>query len=238
MSDSVETKDVAAIVEKKEALFSKKNRRLLIDPFDDNNPITVQVLGVCSALAVTVKIEKALVMAIAVVIVTALSNLIISLLRNGIPSRVRMIVQLVVIAFLVIMVDQALKAFSFGMWKELSVYIGLIITNCIIMGRLEAFAMANKPWPSFLDGLGNGLGYGAILIAVALVRELFGFGEIFGFPLWNYLGAGTFFGFQLWNGSFEYPINGLLVVPASAMFLIGILIWWQRARNTKLVDIS
>ena len=106
------------------------------------------------------------------------------------------------------------------------------------MGRLEAFAMANKPWPSFLDGLGNGLGYGAILIAVALVRELFGFGEIFGFPLWNYLGAGTFFGFQLWNGSFEYPINGLLVVPASAMFLIGILIWWQRARNTKLVDIS
>jgi len=217
-----------AEVQKKEGLFSKKNRRLLVDPFDDNNPITIQVIGVCSALAVTVSVKPAFVMSVAVVAVTAFSNLIISLLRNGIPGRIRMIVQLVVIAFLVILVDQILKAFMFDVSKALSVYIGLIITNCIIMGRLEAFAMANKPWASFLDGLGNGLGYGAILVAVALVRELFGKGAL----------TLPFVDDPVQIMPEGYVSNGLLVTPASAMFLIGIIIWIQRARNKKLIDAS
>lgn len=208
--------------QQKESVFSKKNRRLLTDPLDDNNPITVQVLGVCSALAVTVALKPALVMSLAVIAVCAFSNLIISLLRNSIPGRIRMIVQLTVIAALVILVDQILKAFSYDVYKQLSVYIGLIITNCIIMGRLEAFAMANKPLPSFLDGLGNGIGYGMILVGVAFFREFFGKGELFGFKLLPeaYIG------------------NGLMLLPASAMFLIGLMIWWQRGRNEKLVDIS
>ncbi len=214
--------ETATKQEEKEALFSKNNRRLLTDPLDDNNPITVQVLGICSALAVTVAIKPAFVMSIAVVAVTAFANLAISLMRNGIPPRVRMIVELVVIASLVILVDQILKAFSFDMWKQLSVYIGLIITNCIVMGRLEAYAMANKPWPSFLDGIGNGLGYGALLIIVAACRELFG--------------KGSLMGFQIMPDS--YVGNGLMLLPASAMFLIGIIIWIQRSRNTKLIDIS
>ncbi len=208
--------------EKKEAIFSKKNKGLLTDPLNDNNPITVQVLGICSALAVTVAIKPAFVMSIAVIAVTAFSNLAISLMRKGVPPRVRMIVELVVIAFLVIIVDQVLKAFSFDMWKQLSVYIGLIITNCIVMGRLEAYAMANKPWPSFLDGIGNGVGYGALLVVVAAMRELFG--------------SGTLLGFQIMPDS--YIGNGLMLLPASAMFLIGIIIWIQRSRNTKLIDIS
>ena len=170
---STETAQVSESIAPKEALFSKKNRRLMLDPMDDNNPITVQVLGVCSALAVTAQVFPAFIMAICVTVVTALSNLIISLIRDSIPSRIRMIVQLMVVAALVVLVDQVLKAFLYDMSKLLSVYVGLIITNCIIMGRLEAFAMANKPWPSFLDGIGNGLGYGAILIVVAVFREIF-----------------------------------------------------------------
>ena len=203
-------------------LLGKKERRLLTDPFNDNNPITVQVLGICSALAVTVAVKNALVMSIAVMVVTGFANLIISLLRNTIPNRVRMIVQLVVIASLVSIVEMILHAFQYDVYKQMSVYIGLIITNCIIMGRLEAFAIANKPWQSLLDGIGNGVGYGAILVTVALFREVFGKGTIMGYkvlPSW-------------------YEPNGLMLIPAAAIFLIGIIIWVQRAMNKKLVDIS
>ena len=203
-------------------LLGKKERRLLTDPFNDNNPITVQVLGICSALAVTVAVKNALVMSIAVMVVTGFANLIISLLRNTIPNRVRMIVQLVVIASLVSIVEMIFHAFQYDVYKQMSVYIGLIITNCIIMGRLEAFAMANKPWQSLLDGIGNGVGYGAILVTVALFREVFGKGTIMGYkvlPSW-------------------YEPNGLMLIPAAAIFLIGIIIWVQRAMNKKLVDIS
>jgi Na+-transporting NADH:ubiquinone oxidoreductase subunit D len=219
---STDTASIEQPKAKPEALFSKKNQRLLTDPLDNDNPISVQVLGICSALAVTAKLYNSLVMAIAVIAVTAFSNLTISLLRNGIPPRIRMIVQLVVIAALVVMVDQILKAFSFPVWKELTVYIGLIITNCIIMGRLEAFAMANKPWPAFLDGVGNGLGYGALLIIVAFFRELLGSGKLLGHQV-------------MWEG---YTGNGLMLMPASAMFLIGVFIWAQRSWNKKLVDAS
>jgi len=210
-----------AIAQKSE-LFGKKERRLLTDPFNDNNPITVQVLGICSALAVTSALKPSIVMAIGVTLVTAFSNLSISLLRKGIPGRIRMIVQLTVIAALVTVVEQALKAYQFDLYKQLSVYIGLIITNCIVMGRLEAYAMANKPWQSFLDGLGNGLGYGAILIFVAFCRELLGKGQLFGYQV---LGE--------W-----YVGNSLMLAPPAAMFIIGLLIWVQRARNPKLVDVS
>ncbi len=213
--------------EPKETLFSKKNKRLVTDPFNDNNPITVQVLGVCSALAVTTQLKPAFVMAISVVVVISFSNLIVSVLRKTIPSRIRMIVQLTVIASLVILVDQVLRAFVYDVSRQLSVYIGLIITNCIVMGRLEAFAMGNKPWPSLLDGLGNGIGYGAILIAVAFFRELFG--------------AGTLFGVQM-IPQFLYDIgyenNGIMLTSAAAMFIIGLLIWLQRSINNKLVDVS
>jgi Na+-transporting NADH:ubiquinone oxidoreductase subunit D len=211
-----------AEVAQQSSLLGKKERKLLTDPLDDNNPITVQVLGICSALAVTAAMKPSFVMAVAVVFVCAFSNLIISLLRKSIPGRIRMIVQLVVIAFLVTIVEQVLKAYQFDLYKQLSVYIGLIITNCIIMGRLEAFAMGNKPWQSFLDGLGNGIGYGVILLAVAFFRELFGKGELFG---------ATIFGD--W-----YIGNGLMVTPPAAMFLIGIMIWVQRSRNKALIDIS
>ena len=214
-------------VEPKEPLFSKKNQRIITDPFNDNNPITVQVLGVCSALAVTTQMKPAFVMALSVVVVITFANLIISLIRNGIPSRIRMIVQLTVIASLVILVDQVLKAYAYDVSRELSLYIGLIITNCIVMGRLEAFAMANKPWPSILDGVGNGIGYGVILIVVAFFRELFG--------------AGTLFGVQV-IPQFMYDIgyqnNGVMLTSAAAMFIIGVLIWVQRSVNSKLVDVS
>lgn len=227
---------------KKEPLFGKKERRLLLDPLNDNNPITVQVLGICSALAVTSLIFPSLVMAIAVIFVTALSNLTTSLVRNMIPKQVRMIVQLVIIAFLVTVVELALKYLNYPVYKQLSVYIGLIITNCIVMGRLEAFAMANKPWRSFLDGLGNGLGYGAILLMVAFFRELFGKGSLLaGTPLemmiigpsadyWINTQESVLFGW--------YTNNNLMVLPAAAMFIIGIFIWIQRSYNKKLVDIS
>lgn len=214
-------------VKSRENLFSKKNRKIVTDPLDDNNPITIQVLGICSALAVTTQIKPALIMAIGVTLVTAFSSLIISFIRDGIPSRVRIIVQLIVVALLVTIVDQLLKAFLYDVSKKLSVFVGLIITNCIVMGRLEAFAMSNKPWPSFLDGIGNGLGYGIILVAVAFFREL--------------LGAGTLFGFHVIPARFYelgYSNNGLMMLPPAALLIIGFYIWLQRWRNKKLINAS
>lgn len=219
--------EVAEIKEKKEPLFSKKNLQVLKDPLDDTNPVSVQVLGICSALAVTVQVKPAIIMTLGVLFVSAFSNLIISLLRNGIPGRVRIIVQLIVVATLVTIVDQVLKAFMFDVSKQLAVFVGLIITNCIIMGRLEAFALGQKPWPAFLDGIGNGLGYGLILIAVAFFRELFGAGSVLGFqviPDWAY--------------EHGYVNNGLMVLPPAALFLIGVYIWIQRSRNQKLINVS
>ncbi len=235
-------KDINSGVEEKEPLFGKKERKLLTDPLSDNNPITVQVLGICSALAVTSLVLPSVVMAIAVIFVTAFSNLFTSMLRNYIPKQVRMIVQLVIIATLVTVVELTLKYLNYPVYKQLSVYIGLIITNCIVMGRAEAFAMANKPWKSFLDGIGNGLGYGAILIIVGVIREVFGKGTLF---------AGTGIELKIIGPTADFLINttesvmfgwyannNLMVLPASAMFIIGILIWIQRSMNPKLVDIS
>lgn len=209
----------------KEPLFSPKNKRLLYDPLNDNNPITVQVLGICSALAVTVQMKPSIVMALAVMVVTAFSNLVISLIRNIIPNRIRIIVQLTVVAAMVIIVDQFLKAFVYDVSKQLSVFVGLIITNCIVMGRLEAYAMANKPWPSFLDGIGNGLGYGLILVIVSTIREL--------------LGSGALMGFRIIPESFYkmgYFNNGLIIMPPMALIIVGIIIWVQRSRNRKLIE--
>lgn len=209
----------------REPLFSAKTKKLLLGPLNKDNPITVQVLGICSALAVTVKLEPAFVMSISVMAVTAISNLLISLLRNTIPPRIRIIVQLVVIAALVILVDQILKAYLYDVSKQLSVFVGLIITNCIIMGRLEAFAMANKPWPSFVDGIGNGLGYGIILITVAFFREL--------------LGSGTIWGFHVLPKAFYemgYVNNGLMILPPMALIVVGIIIWVQRSKNPDLQE--
>jgi Na+-transporting NADH:ubiquinone oxidoreductase subunit D len=211
--------EVAEVQEKKaEPLFSKKNRRLLTNPLDLDNPVTVQVLGICSALAVTTQIKPAFVMALGLTIVTASSNLVISALRNTIPSRIRIIVQLAIVSLWVILVDQVLKAYVYDVSKQLSVFVGLIITNCIVMGRLEAYAMGNKPWPSFLDGIGNGLGYGLILMAVAFVRELFGSGSLLGFKIFESLGL-------------HYQGNGLLLLPAGACIIVGIIIWVQRSIN-------
>lgn len=222
-------------VKEAEPLFGKKEQKLISDPLNDNNPITVQVLGICSALAVTSLVYPSFVMAIAVIFVCAFSSLFTSLLRNRIPKSVRMIVQLVIIATLVTVVNLALQALNYPVYKQLSVYIGLIITNCIVMGRLEAFAMANKPWRSFLDGIGNGLGYGAILIIVGVIREIFGKGTLFaGSPIeLKLIGSAD----SLINIP-GYQNNNLMVLPAAAMFIIGILIWIQRSYNTKLVDIS
>jgi Na+-transporting NADH:ubiquinone oxidoreductase subunit D len=228
-------KTIAA--EEKAPLFGKKERKLLSDPLNDNNPITVQVLGICSALAVTTMVKPALIMAVSVVFVTAFANLSVSLLRKSIPKQIRMIVQLVVIAFLVTVVEQTLKAFNYATWKQLSVFIGLIITNCIVMGRLEAYAMANSPWRSFLDGIGNGLGYGFILIVVAAIREFFGRGSVAGFKIIGPTGEFLLNTSEIsWLG--WYQNNGLMVLPASAIFLIGIFIWIQRSMNAKLVDVS
>lgn len=210
----------------REPLFSFKNRKLLLNPLNKDNPITVQVLGICSALAVTAKLEPAFVMALSVIAVLAISNVIISLLRNGIPPRIRIIVQLVVIASLVILVDQFLKAFVFDISKQLSVFVGLIITNCIIMGRLEAFAMSNKPWPAFLDGMGNAFGYGWILIVVAFFRELLGSGTIWGYPVFDKLGL----------YDVGYKNNGFMILPPMALIIVGIIIWIQRARNKDLIE--
>jgi Na+-transporting NADH:ubiquinone oxidoreductase subunit D len=212
---------------KREALFSKKNVKTLRDPLDDNNPITVQVLGLCSALAVTVQVKPALIMALGVIFVTTFSNLIISMIRKTIPNRIRIIVQLIVVAMLVTIVDQFLKAYMFDVSKKLAVFVGLIITNCIIMGRLEAFALAQKPWPSALDGFGNGLGYWLILVMVAVFREFFGAGSIFGYQL-----------MPQWAYDHGYVNNGLMVLPPAALFIIGIYIWWQRSRNKELINVS
>ncbi len=216
---------MSAATKEKEPLFSAKNRKLLTNPINLNNPITVQVLGICSALAVTAKLKPAFVMALSVIVVTAFANLIISLLRNGIPPRIRIIVQLVVIASLVILVDQVLKAFVYDVSRQLSVFVGLIITNCIIMGRLEAFAMGNKPWPSLLDGIGNGFGYGLILIMVGLVRELFGSGTIWGY----HIVPQAFY-------DLGYRNNGFMILPPMALIIVGIIIWIQRSRNPELVE--
>lgn len=210
----------------KEALFSKKNKKLISDPLNDNNPITIQVLGICSALAITVQLKPAIVMAISVLFVLSIANVLISLMRHLIPSRIRIIVQLVVIATLVILVDQVLKAYVYDVSKELSVFVGLIITNCIIMGRLEAFGMANGPWKSFLDGLGNSFGYAWILIAVAFFRELLGSGTLFGYPVLEKIG--------LYNLGYEN--NGMMILPPMALITVGIIIWIQRIKNKDLVE--
>ncbi|HUX94317.1 MAG TPA: NADH:ubiquinone reductase (Na(+)-transporting) subunit D [Bacteroidales bacterium] len=210
----------------KEPLFSAKSLKLLTGPIGANNPITVQVLGICSALAVTVKLKPALVMALSVTIVLAISNVVIAALRKNIPDRIRIIVQLVVIATLVILVDQTLKAFAFDVSRQLSVFVGLIITNCIIMGRLEAFAMANKPWPSFIDGLGNGAGYGLILVIVAFFREFLGSGTIFGYPVIQKLGL----------YSTGYENNGMMILPPMALILVGLIIWYHRSKDTSLIE--
>ena len=207
---------------KKGGLFGKEERKLLKDPLHSNNPITIQVLGICSALAVTSQVLPSLVMAVALIFVCAFSSLIISLLRNTIPSSIRMIVQLLVIAGLVQIVELFLGAFAYNAYEQLSVFIGLIITNCIVMGRLEAFAMGNKPWQAFMDGIGNGLGYGWILVAMAVVREIFGKGTLMGY---NIMPDG-------------YVLNNLMVLPASSLFVIGVFIWIQRAMDPSLVDKS
>ena len=209
----------------KEPLFSKKNRKLLSDPMDDNNPITVQVLGICSALAITVQLKPALVMSVSVMVVMAASNVIISLLRNLIPNRIRIIVQLVVVASMVILVDQVLRAYAYDGSKELSIFIGLIITNCIVMGRLEAFALGHGVWKSFLDGIGNAAGYGFILVVVAFFRELLGSGKLLGFQV-------------VPDALYEmgYENNGLMLLSPMALITVGILIWIQRARNRSLIE--
>ena len=213
-------------MKEREPLFSTKNLNLLRDPLNDSNPITVQVLGICSALAVTVKLKPSVVLAISVVAVMAVSNVVISLLRKSIPPRIRIIVQLTVIATMVILVDEILQAFAYDVSKQLSVFVGLIITNCIIMGRLEAFALANKPWPAFLDGLGNAAGYGVILIIVAFFRELLGSGTIWDYPLFEKLGI----------FSTGYVNNGLMILPPMALITVGIIIWVQRSKNKKLFE--
>lgn len=210
----------------REPIFSPKNMKLLKEPLGTNNPITVQVLGICSALAITVKLKPSIVMTISVIAVLALSNVIISLLRKYIPPRIRIIVQLIVIATMVILVDQILKAFAYDVSKQLSVFVGLIITNCIIMGRLEAFALGNKPWPSFLDGIGNGAGYGLILIIVAFFRELLGSGTVYGYPVFEKLGI----------YKFGYENNGLMILPPMALIVVGIIIWVQRSKNEELIE--
>jgi len=209
----------------REPLFSAKNLKLLSEPLGQSNPITVQVLGICSALAVTVKLKPSIVLALSVVFVMAVSNVVISLLRKMVPPRIRIIVQLTVIASMVILVDQVLKAYAYDVSKQLSVFVGLIITNCIIMGRLEAFALGNKPWPSFLDGLGNAAGYGVILIIVAFFRELFG--------------SGTLLGYQVIPQAFYdagYEDNGMMILPPMALIIVGIIIWVQRSKNKELIE--
>lgn len=213
-------------IKEREPLFSSKNMKLLTNPLGDNNPITIQVLGICSALAVTAKLQPAFVMALSVLVVLAVSNVIVSMFRNLVPPRIRIIFQLVVIAMMVILVDQVLKAYAFETSKQLSVFVGLIITNCIIMGRLEAFAMANKPWPSFLDGLGNAAGYGIILIIVAFFRELLGSGSVWGYPIMEKIG--------IYNTGYED--NGMMILPPMALITVGIIIWIQRSRNKDLVE--
>ena len=217
-------------VKEREPLFSKKNKKLISDPLDENNPITIQVLGICSALAVTVQMKAAVVMSVAVLFVLILANVSISLIRNLIPNRIRIIVQLVVVAALVIVVDQVLKAYLFDVSKELSVFVGLIITNCIIIGRLEAFALGNKPWPSALDAIGNSLGYGMVLVIVSFFKELFGSGKLFGFEIF---GNATE---QTGLYAMGYMDNGLMLLPPSSLILVAVYIWVQKIRNPSLIE--
>ncbi|MFO7655472.1 MAG: NADH:ubiquinone reductase (Na(+)-transporting) subunit D [Bacteroidales bacterium] len=210
----------------KEPMFSSKNMKLVTGPLNKSNPVTVLVLGICSALAVTVKLEPSVVMAVSVMAVLAVSNVVISAMRSYIPPRIRIIVQLVVIAAMVILVDQVLKAYAYDVSKQLSVFVGLIITNCIIMGRLEAFALGNKPWPSFLDGIGNAAGYGLILVIVAFFRELLGSGTIWGYPVLEKIG--------LYETG--YVNNGMMILPPMALITVGIIIWIQRGKNKDLIE--
>lgn len=205
--------------------MDKKTKGLLIDPLFNNNPIALQVLGICSALAVTTKLETALVMSIGLTVVTAFSNLAISLVRNYIPNSIRIIVQLTIIASLVIITDQILKAYVFEVSKQLSVFVGLIITNCIVMGRAEAYAMANPPIPSFLDGIGNGLGYSMVLMGIGFIRELFGSGKLFGIEIFSTVNDGGW-----------YYTNGMMLMPPSAFFLIGIMIWILRTAKPAQME--
>lgn len=213
-----------------EPLFSAKNIKLITGPLGAQNPVTVQVLGICSALAVTAKLEPAIVMGISVTFVVMFANLIISLIRNSIPARIRIIVQLVVVAALVIVVDQVLKAFAYDVSRQLSVFVGLIITNCILMGRLEAFALGNRPWPSILDGLGNGAGYAIILIIVAFFREIFGSGTM------TLPGLGTLKVIPKVFYDWGYVNNGLMILPPMALIVVGLIIWAQRSKNKELVE--
>ncbi len=216
--------------EPKEPLFSKKNKKLVTEPLADNNPITVQVLGICSALAITVQVNQAIVMSLSVLFVMMVGNVVISLLRNLIPSRIRIIVQLVVVAALVIVVNEVLAAYMPDISEKLSVFVGLIITNCIIMGRFEAFAMANKPWPSLIDGFGNAMGYAILLIIVSVFRELFGSGTLMGFQIFGDYIAG--------DGLYQYGYanNNLMILPPMALIIVGVIIWVQRAKNPALIE--
>lgn len=212
------------------ALLTKKDASLITDPLADNNPITIQVLGICSALAITAELKASIVMAIAVLFVLGVGNVVISLMRNIIPSKIRIIVQLIVVATLVIVVDQVLKAFAYELSKTLSVFVGLIITNCIIMGRFEAFALANGPWKSFLDGIGNSLGYGVILIIVGFFRELLGSGTLLGYKVLGDPIAKT----GLYATGYEN--NGFMIIPPAALIVVGIIIWVQRSKNAALIE--
>jgi Na+-transporting NADH:ubiquinone oxidoreductase subunit D len=207
-----------------EALLSKRRKKLVTDPLIDSNPITIQVLGICSALAVTTQMQPTLIMAISVTFVVAMSNFVISLMRNTIPSRVRIIVQLAVVATLVTLVSELLKAFAYDMYKELSVFVGLIITNCIVMGRLEAFALGNKPYDSVLDGFGSALGYSWIILAVAFFRELLGSGSVFGVPIYEAISG-------IFGEDFSLATNGLMVSPVGAFIILGLIIWVQRTKT-------
>ena len=212
------------------ALLSKKDTKLITDPLADNNPITIQVLGICSALAITAQLKASIVMAISVIFVLGIGNVVISLIRNIIPSKIRIIVQLTVVAALVIIVDQVLKAYAYELSKTLSVFVGLIITNCIIMGRFEAFALGNGPWRSFLDGIGNALGYGIILVIVGFFRELLGSGTLLGFPvLGNPVEKTGLY-------SIGYENNGFMLLSPMALIVVGIIIWVQRSRNRELIE--
>ncbi len=211
-------------------ILTKKDARLILDPLADDNPITIQVLGICSALAITAELMASIVMAISVLFVLGIGNVVISLMRNIIPSKIRIIVQLIVVATLVIIVDQVLKAFAYELSKTLSVFVGLIITNCIIMGRFEAFALANGPWRSFLDGIGNSLGYGVILIIVGFFRELLGSGTLFGHPVLGDAIEKT----GLYATGYEN--NGFMILPPAALIVVGIIIWVQRSKNPALIE--
>jgi Na+-transporting NADH:ubiquinone oxidoreductase subunit D len=213
-------------------LLSKKDAKLITDPLADNNPITIQVLGICSALAITAELKASIVMAISVMFVLGLGNVVISLMRNIIPSKIRIIVQLIVVATLVIIVDLVLKAFAYELSKTLSVFVGLIITNCIIMGRFEAFALGNGPWRSFLDGIGNAVGYGMILIIVGFFRELLGAGTLLGYPVLGNPIPGELSGLY----AYGYENNGFMLLSPMALIVVGILIWIQRSKNKTLIE--